>query len=426
VWCLTQAWLSSDRELSTLSSLRTLLADAPLASPPLLAAVGPQLVSLTLDRLDLIYYAHHTADTVVRRGLRPAHWPARCTRCTSHSPAHMGTKRQQPFKGPLTDKYSQPRSKRQKQLVEAGQCRECGSPPLRLWSAGASRCVREGARHITYNPMPRWVRASCRSCRAWPSSARRCAACGTCGGCASRRATVWAASNPKSGPGAAAGGAVGQSALARQLPADAACGRACAVWVRQRGDARRGWAAVCGCAQGAEGAVRGAGRAHGDAARGARAGRGRGRDAGPAAAAGAGGGWRGGGCASRCLAAGCSAAAAQPAAHGAGQRGRYRCGQRHWFSGRERLRPAPAAALGRGAPTAPPLLPRPGLSRSPSLQAVPCRVSPLTAIRIAGRAVQSLWAGLHSPTPLTGVAPCRCAAPPTPGRARPGGAHAAP
>jgi hypothetical protein len=57
-------------------------------------------------------------------------WP--CVRTSalacSHSPAHMGTKKKKPFRGPLTDRYSQPHSKRQQLLVEAGQCRECGSP----------------------------------------------------------------------------------------------------------------------------------------------------------------------------------------------------------------------------------------------------------------------------------------------------------
>ncbi len=53
-----------------------------------------------------------------------AHLPS----ALSHSPAHMGTKKKKPFRGPLTDSYSRPRSKRQKQLVEAGQCRECGNP----------------------------------------------------------------------------------------------------------------------------------------------------------------------------------------------------------------------------------------------------------------------------------------------------------
>jgi hypothetical protein len=46
----------------------------------------------------------------------------------AHSPAHVGTKRQQPFKGPLTDRYSEPYRKRQHHLVAAGQCRECGNP----------------------------------------------------------------------------------------------------------------------------------------------------------------------------------------------------------------------------------------------------------------------------------------------------------
>ncbi len=46
----------------------------------------------------------------------------------SHSPAHMGTKKKKPFSGHLTDSYSRPHSKRQKQFVEAGLCRECGSP----------------------------------------------------------------------------------------------------------------------------------------------------------------------------------------------------------------------------------------------------------------------------------------------------------
>ncbi len=40
----------------------------------------------------------------------------------------MGTKKKKPFSGHLTDSYSRPYSKRQKQLVAAGLCRECGSP----------------------------------------------------------------------------------------------------------------------------------------------------------------------------------------------------------------------------------------------------------------------------------------------------------
>ncbi len=40
----------------------------------------------------------------------------------------MGTKKKKPFNGPLTDRYSQPHSKRQKQLVEGGLCCRCGSP----------------------------------------------------------------------------------------------------------------------------------------------------------------------------------------------------------------------------------------------------------------------------------------------------------
>ncbi len=51
----------------------------------------------------------------------------RCQHVNGHSPAHMGSKKKKPFSGPLYDGYSQPRSKRQKQLVEAGQCRDCGS-----------------------------------------------------------------------------------------------------------------------------------------------------------------------------------------------------------------------------------------------------------------------------------------------------------
>ncbi len=43
----------------------------------------------------------------------------------AHSPAHMGTKRQQPLKGPLTEGSTA--SKKSKQLVAAGKCRECGS-----------------------------------------------------------------------------------------------------------------------------------------------------------------------------------------------------------------------------------------------------------------------------------------------------------
>ncbi len=46
-------------------------------------------------------------------------------RIVSHSPAHMGPKRQQPFKGPLTEGNTA--SKKSKQLVAAGLCRECGS-----------------------------------------------------------------------------------------------------------------------------------------------------------------------------------------------------------------------------------------------------------------------------------------------------------
>jgi hypothetical protein len=38
----------------------------------------------------------------------------------------MGTKRQKPFRGPLTE--GRKASKQQKLLVAAGQCRECGSP----------------------------------------------------------------------------------------------------------------------------------------------------------------------------------------------------------------------------------------------------------------------------------------------------------
>jgi hypothetical protein len=44
----------------------------------------------------------------------------------AHSPAHMGTKRQQPFKGPLTEGNTA--SKQQKLLVAAGLCRDCGGP----------------------------------------------------------------------------------------------------------------------------------------------------------------------------------------------------------------------------------------------------------------------------------------------------------
>ncbi len=40
----------------------------------------------------------------------------------------MGTKRKKAFSGPLTDRYSQPHSIRQKQLVEGGLCRDCGNP----------------------------------------------------------------------------------------------------------------------------------------------------------------------------------------------------------------------------------------------------------------------------------------------------------
>jgi hypothetical protein len=49
----------------------------------------------------------------------------RCQHVNGHSPAHMGTKRQKPFKGPLSEGIGQ--GKRQKLLVAAGQCRDCGS-----------------------------------------------------------------------------------------------------------------------------------------------------------------------------------------------------------------------------------------------------------------------------------------------------------
>jgi hypothetical protein len=39
----------------------------------------------------------------------------------------MGTNKKKPFSGPLGDHYHQPKTKRQKQLVEGGKCCVCGS-----------------------------------------------------------------------------------------------------------------------------------------------------------------------------------------------------------------------------------------------------------------------------------------------------------